>query len=126
MQQLTWQDVWAAIPPRGRESNKGSYGAVVAAAGSLAYRGAAALACEGALRTGAGLVYLMAPEPVVQLTLTRTPECCALPCEPSPGGCAAPAQAAAHADKLTAKRCVLLAGPGLGTDAGALTQALLT
>ena len=29
--------------------------------------------------SGAGLVYLASVEPVIQLVLTRTPECCALP-----------------------------------------------
>ena len=44
------------LPRRQADSNKGSYGSVLAAAGSLAYRGAAALCAEGALRGGAGLV----------------------------------------------------------------------
>lgn len=37
----------------------------------MAYRGAAALCTEGALRAGAGLVYLASVEPVVQMVLTR-------------------------------------------------------
>ena len=52
---ITAGSVWSRIPKRGRESNKGSFGAVLAVAGSACYRGAAALTVEGALRTGAGI-----------------------------------------------------------------------
>ncbi|MFZ2594829.1 MAG: NAD(P)H-hydrate dehydratase, partial [Gemmiger qucibialis] len=77
MHELNQHKIAALLPQRRAQSNKGSYGSVAAAAGSLAYRGAAALCVEGALRTGAGLVYLASVEPVIQLVLTRTPECCA-------------------------------------------------
>ena len=53
------------LPRREADANKGSFGSVLAAAGSMAYRGAAALCTEGALRAGAGLVYLASVEPVV-------------------------------------------------------------
>ena len=38
------------LPRREADANKGSFGSVLAAAGSMAYRGAAALCTEGALR----------------------------------------------------------------------------
>ena len=53
------------LPRREADANKGSFGSVLVAAGSMAYRGAAALCTEGALRAGAGLVYLASVEPVV-------------------------------------------------------------
>ena len=62
---ITAEFVWSRIPKRGRESNKGSFGAVLAVAGSACYRGAAALTVEGALRTGAGIVTLASVEPVL-------------------------------------------------------------
>ena len=80
MRMITAAEVFSRLPQREADTNKGSYGSVAAVAGSLAYRGAAALCCEAALRGGAGLVYLASVEPVVQLVLARTPECCALPC----------------------------------------------
>lgn len=86
MHELNQHKIAALLPQRSAQSNKGSYGSVAAAAGSLAYRGAAALCVEGALRTGAGLVYLASVEPVIQLVLTRTPECCALPCRTDADG----------------------------------------
>ena len=98
---------------------------MAAVAGSLAYRGAAALCCEAALRGGAGLVYLASVEPVVQLVLARTPECCALPCRTDADGGILAADAAAVRQRFTEKPAVLLAGPGLGVSAGAALQALL-
>ena len=67
--EITQELVKQLLPERRADSNKGSYGSVLAAAGSMAYRGAAALCTEGALRGGAGLVFLASVEPVVQLVL---------------------------------------------------------
>ena len=61
--EITAEFVWSHIPKRPRESNKGSFGAVLAVAGSACYRGAASLTVEGALRTGAGIVTLASVEP---------------------------------------------------------------
>ena len=41
--EITAEFVWSHIPKRPRESNKGSFGAVLAVAGSVCYRGAASL-----------------------------------------------------------------------------------
>lgn len=125
MQTILAADVFARLPKRAADANKGSFGKVVAAAGSLRYRGAAALCCEGALRGGAGLVFLAAPEPVLQLTLTRTPECCALPCQTDPDGGIATADAEALRRQFAQSPAVLLAGPGLGESARRLLPALL-
>ena len=65
MQQLCEEFVFSCIPPRAQESHKGSYGHLLAVAGSRRYRGAAGLATEGALRTGAGIVTLASVEPVI-------------------------------------------------------------
>ncbi len=62
------------------DSHKGSFGAVLVVAGSACYRGAAALAVEGALRTGAGIVTLASVEPVLAAVSARLPECCLCPC----------------------------------------------
>ena len=63
--EITEEFVWQSIPPRARDSHKGTFGSVLAVAGSAFYRGAALLAAEGALRTGAGIVTLASVEPVV-------------------------------------------------------------
>ena len=63
--EITEEFVWQSIPRRARDSHKGTFGSVLAVAGSAFYRGAALLAAEGALRTGAGIVTLASVEPVV-------------------------------------------------------------
>ena len=78
--EITEDFVWQVIPPRPRESHKGTFGTVLAVAGSASYRGAALLAAEGALRTGAGIVTLASVEPVLAAAAARLPECCLCPC----------------------------------------------
>lgn len=125
MEKITQQTVRSLLPVRKADSNKGSYGSVLAVAGSMAYRGAACLCVEGALRGGAGLVYLASVEPVLQLVLTRTPECCACGCRTDAGGGIHPQDTAALREWFTGRNAVLLAGPGLGESAGAIGNALL-
>ena len=82
--------VWNSISKRPRSSHKGTFGSVLAVAGSASYRGAAALAVEGALRTGAGIVTLASVEPVLAAVSARLPECCLCPCEAGAAGGIAP------------------------------------
>ncbi len=70
-------DEWArdALPKRPLDANKGTFGRVLAVAGSVNYIGAAYLACSGALRAGAGLVTLATAsslQPVLAAKLTET------------------------------------------------------
>ena len=123
--EITRELVRRLLPGRMAESNKGSYGSVLAAAGSMAYRGAAALCTEGALRGGAGLVYLASVEPVIQLVLSRTPECCACGCRTAANGGIHPQDADALRRWFADRHAVLLAGPGLGESAAAVGKPLL-
>jgi len=107
------QEVFALLPPRRPESHKGSYGKLLVVAGSHRYRGAAALAVEGALRTGAGLVTLAAVEPVLQTVLPRLPECCCLPCTTAEHGGIDAENLPALLEALNGCTALLL-GPGLG------------
>lgn len=120
MTELTADFVWPRIPERARESNKGSFGAVLAVAGSACYRGAAALAVEGTLRTGAGIVMLASVEPVLAAVSARLPECCLCPCEPGAEGGISPKNISRiRRQKATA----LLIGPGLGYQAQSTARA---
>ena len=70
-------DEWAGgmLPKRPLDANKGTFGRVLAVAGSVNYIGAAYLACSGSLRTGAGLVTLATAsslQPVLAAKLTET------------------------------------------------------
>ena len=120
--EITEEFVWQCIPPRARDSHKGTFG-VLAVAGSAFYRGAALLAAEGALRTGAGIVTLASVEPVVSAAVTRLPECCLCPCkEGAQGGIALENVPLLRRQKAT----VLLLGPGLGGTAQSAARAAET
>ena len=113
MEVLREEFVWEHIPARDPDSHKGTYGSVLAAAGSLRYRVAASLTVEGTLRTGAGIVTLASVEPVIRAVSARLPECCFLPCEAGPEGGIAAEEAGTIAAAAGKSRVVLL-GPGLG------------
>lgn len=125
MQEITREVVRGLLPRRKADTNKGSFGSVLAVAGSMAYRGAATLCVEGALRGGAGLVYLASIEPVLQLVLTRTPECCPCGCRTDSTGGIRAQDTAALREWFAEKNTVLLAGPGLGENAGSICGGLL-
>lgn len=67
------------LPKRHQNTHKGSYGRLLVLAGSRAYRGAALLASEGALRSGVGLATLASHEAVTDLAVSRLPELIVLP-----------------------------------------------
>ena len=67
------------LPTRKRDTHKGSYGKILLLCGSRGYTGAAALAALGALRTGAGLVYLAVPEPIYAIEAVKLTEPVVLP-----------------------------------------------
>lgn len=118
--ELTAEFVWKNLQPRPKNSHKGSFGAVLAVAGSSFYRGAAALAVEGALRTGAGIVTLASVEPVLTAVGARLPECCFCPCEMGAEGGISPRSIPQIQRQ---KATTLLLGPGLGDAAQSLARA---
>ncbi len=69
------------LPARPADGHKGSFGRVLIAAGSGAYRGAPILAGRGALRAGAGLVALAVPEVVRTAAVAVLPEATYVPLE---------------------------------------------
>lgn len=115
--------VWAHIPPRARDSHKGSFGAVLVVAGSACYRGAASLAVEGALRAGAGIVTLASVEPVLAAVSARLPECCLCPCLAGAEGGISPRSLP---NITRQKATTLLLGPGLGYTAQSAARAAET
>ena len=121
--EITEDFVWQVIPPRPRESHKGTFGTVLAVAGGASYRGAALLAAEGALRTGAGIVTLASVEPVLAAAAARLPECCLCPCAAgAEGGISPESIPFIQRQKAT----VLLLGPGLGGTAQSAARAAET
>src|SRR5262245_27858049 len=64
----------ALLPERPARGHKGSFGKVLAIAGSLDYAGAALLVCRGAGRAGAGLVTLAIPDTLQPLFAAKVVE----------------------------------------------------
>jgi NAD(P)H-hydrate epimerase len=115
------QRVWTAraaaarVPARPAGSHKGSFGHVLVIGGSEGKTGAAVLAAEGALHTGAGLVTVAAPRSLHAVFESQLTEAMSLPLED--GGDAAFGSAAlAAALEAAAARDVVVLGPGLGAS----------
>jgi hydroxyethylthiazole kinase-like uncharacterized protein yjeF len=66
-------DLYIFVRPRKASTRKGDFGRILVVGGSDIYSGAPALAGLAALRTGADLVSIMAPEPVVSAIRSYSP-----------------------------------------------------
>lgn len=77
--ELNHKDVLNILPDRSPESHKGDYGKILLLCGSQGYTGAAALAAMGALRSGAGLVYLGVPECIYTIEAMKLTEAIVFP-----------------------------------------------
>ncbi len=106
---------WArtALPGRPLYANKGTFGKVLVAAGSINYIGAAYLACMGAMRVGAGLVTLATASSLQPILAAKLTEVTYLPLPEARPGIIAP-QAAKIIEKQLGQYNVLLLGCGLG------------
>lgn len=120
---LGLEDGAQGLPPRIPDSHKGTYGHVLAAAGSAAMLGAGLLAVSAALRAGSGLVTWALPASVAALAAGRIPEAMLAPLAELPSASQEQPSAAsggwplvppqALAEEASARSAVLI-GPGLG------------
>lgn len=115
---LDHEAVLSILPDRALWSHKGDYGKVLLLCGSRGFTGAAALAAMGALRCGAGLVYLGVPESIYQIEAVKLTEPIVFPL-PDQDGALSIHAAREIANHLSNKDAVLL-GPGCGTSEGVL------
>ena len=115
---LDRQAVWRLLPERPRDAHKGDFGKILLLCGSRGYTGAAALAAMGALRCGAGLVYLGVPEGIYPIEAVKLTEPVVFPL-PEEDGTYAQA-AAARVAALLPKMDAVLIGPGMGQSRGSL------
>ncbi len=74
MKHMNAETIARLLPRRERETHKGDYGKILLLCGSRGFTGAAALAARGALRTGAGLVYLAVPESIYAIEAVKLTE----------------------------------------------------
>jgi ADP-dependent NAD(P)H-hydrate dehydratase / NAD(P)H-hydrate epimerase len=112
---ITARDIAPLIGPRPAESNKGNYGHVLVAGGSLGKAGAAAMAGMSALRAGAGLSTVATPKSVLGTVAGFHPE---LMTEPLPETDAGTISTAAREriEELAKGKTVLAIGPGISRD----------
>ncbi len=102
--------VRSCLIPRQPDSNKGTYGHVLALVGSYGMAGAARLCVEGAYRSGAGLVTAAVPEPVVLPVTVAVPGAWVLPLDAEPLSAAEQVIAALHG------KTAAVVGCGLGNN----------
>ena len=79
LEMLTPSWVRDKLPRRPLEGHKGTFGHTLIIGGSANYPGAACLATEAALRSGAGLVTLAAPQSIQSILASRLTEAIRLP-----------------------------------------------
>ncbi len=106
---------WARtiLPKRPLNANKGSFGKVLVVAGSINYIGAAYLACNGAVRIGAGLVTLATATSLQPIIASKLNEATYLPLPESQPGIISPQATELLAQQFSQYQ-VLFLGCGLG------------
>ncbi|MBA3315041.1 MAG: NAD(P)H-hydrate dehydratase [Planctomycetota bacterium] len=103
-----------ALPPRDDDTHKGTYGRVLIVAGSRGMAGAASLTGLGALRGGAGLVYLAVPEGVASTVSAVEPSYLTKPLAEDEDGRIAADPREEPFTSLLDDKSALAVGPGLG------------
>lgn len=106
------KELLAYLPPRDPCAHKGDFGRLLLLCGSRGYTGAAYFAAMGALRVGAGLVYLGVPESIYAIEAVKLNEPVVFPLPEEEGHLSEDALAPIL-EKLPRMDAVLI-GPGLG------------
>ena len=122
---LDHNQVMQLLPTRSVDAHKGSFGKILLLCGSRGYTGAAALAVMGALRSGAGLVYLAVPESIYAIEAVKLTEPVIYPVFDE-NGMYAPSSVEKILSIAQGKNAILI-GSGMGQSEGTLaaTKAVL-
>ena len=116
--ELTHTDVLKILPNRCVNAHKGDFGRILLLCGSKGYTGAATLSALGALRSGAGLVYLGVPESVYAIEAVKVTEPVVFPLPEENGMFSA--KALEQILPMLPNMDAVLIGPGIGRSAGTL------
>ena len=118
MENLDHEKVLNILPDRDPFAHKGKFGKILLLCGSEGYTGAAALASMGALRSGAGLVFLGVPRSIYAIEAVKLTEPVVFPLPDADGklSCEAVSEILERLTKMDA----VLVGPGLGQSEGVL------
>lgn len=122
---LNQETVLQILPDRALDAHKGDFGKILLLCGSRGYTGAAALAAMGALRSGAGLVYLGVPESIYAIEAVKLTEAIVFPLPDEKGMLST--EAVEEILRRLPQMDAVLIGCGLGQSAGtlAVTKAVL-
>ena len=120
MMELNHEKVLSILPDRDINAHKGDFGKILLLCGSKGYTGAAYLAAMGALRSGAGLVFLGVPESIYAIEAVKLNEAIVFPL-PDCGGKLSSEAVAEIMERLPKMDAVLI-GPGLGQTEGTLAM----
>lgn len=123
--ELNHEKVLKTLPDRAIDAHKGDFGKILLLCGSKGYTGAAYLAAMGALRSGAGLVFLGVPESIYQIEAIKLNEAIVFPLSDAEGKLSSKA-IPEILERLPRMDAVLI-GPGLGQSEGtfAVVKAVL-
>ena len=113
---LNHEAVLSLLPDREKTAHKGNFGKLLLLCGSRGYTGAAYLASMGALRSGAGLVFLGVPECIYEIEAIKLNEAIVFPL-PEENGMLSAASIPEIEKRLSNTDAVLL-GCGLGQSEG--------
>lgn len=124
--ELDHNSVLSILPDRDPNAHKGNFGRLLLLCGSEGYTGAAYLAAMGALRSGAGLVYLGVPRCIYAIEAVKLVEPVVFPLPDHQGGLSV--DAISEIQNRLEKMDAVLIGPGIGQSEGALQalQSVLT
>ncbi|HBJ17850.1 MAG TPA: NAD(P)H-hydrate dehydratase [Clostridiales bacterium] len=115
---LDHEMVLSLLPDRNPWGHKGNFGRLLLLCGSKGYTGAAFFAAMGALRSGAGVVFLGVPESIYAIEAVKLNEPVIFPL-PDAGGRLSAAAVPEILPRLPRMDAVLV-GPGLGQSEGTL------
>jgi hydroxyethylthiazole kinase-like uncharacterized protein yjeF len=112
LQVITSKEIAQLISARPRDSNKGMYGHVLVAGGSLGKTGAAVMAGFSALRAGAGLVTVASPKSAIGIIAGYRPELMTEPLKEIDAGSISN-EALPEFERIAENKTVLAIGPGI-------------
>lgn len=116
IRELDHNAVLRILPDRPVDAHKGSFGRILLLCGSRGYTGAAWFAAMGALRTGAGLVFLGVPESIYSIEAVKLNEPVVFPLPEEQGMLAA--KAVKELENKLPQMDAVLVGCGLGRSEG--------
>jgi NAD(P)H-hydrate epimerase len=109
-------DIARHFPRRERAAHKGTYGHLLVVAGSIGKTGAAALAAEAAMRSGAGLVTVATPSTQQPVVASLVVEAMTAPLAEGAPGFAGSGAWRVLSELVTGRDAVAI-GPGIGLEA---------